>query len=287
MKVFFDKRQSVSANDSFSPSAQKPAQVVESWKRLGIPYEEMTFAPLTAEEIAVAHNRNYVDGVLSCRRNNGFSNRSHQVALALPWVCGSMVAAARHALATGETSFSPTSGAHHAGYAHGGGFCTFNFLVIAAIMVHREGAERVGIIDLDRHYGDGTDDTINRLGLSFITHYTFGAQRVRSGLSAERWLAGLRDDLEQFNGCNLLIYNAGVDSHIDDPLGGILTTGQMSRRDHIVFTAAKELGNPICVSLAGGYQKTSAGSIEPVLSLHDTTFATAWSIMEARLSKAA
>lgn len=287
MKVFYDSRQSVAANSSFSPSAQKPTQVVKSWKRLGIPYEERTFAPLTAEKIALAHDPDYVAGVLACKRNNGFGNKNPEVAKALPWVCGSMAAAALHALTTRETSFSPTSGAHHAGYAHGGGYCTFNFLVIAAILAHRNGAKRVGIIDLDRHYGDGSDDIIRKLDLSFITHYTFGALSVQKGLSAERWLARLSGDLKQFSGCDLLIVNAGVDSHLLDPLGGILTTGQMARRDHIIFNMAHTFGVPICVSLAGGYQKTNSGSIAPVLRLHDTTFATAWSIMEANMAKAA
>lgn len=287
MKVFYDPRQSVPTNESFSPSAQKPAQVVKSWKQLGIPYEERSFAPLTAEEIALAHDPAYVADVLACKRANGFNNKSPEVAKALPWVCGSMVAAALHAYKTGETAFSPTSGAHHAGFAHGGGFCTFNFLVIAAILAHQNGAKRVGIIDLDHHYGDGSADIIRKLDLSFITHYTFGAQYVRKGLSAERWLARLSNDLLQFSGCDLLLYNAGVDSHEFDQLGGILTTGQMARRDHIVFSMAHTLGIPICTSLAGGYQRDDSGSIAPVLRLHDTTFATAWSIMEASMAEAA
>lgn len=287
MIVFYDKSQSVSANDSFSPSAQKPAQVVKSWKRLGIPYEERTFAPLTAEEIALAHDPDYVADVLACKRANGFNNKSLEVAKALPWVCGSMATAALHSFNTGETAFSPTSGAHHAGFSHGGGFCTFNFLIISSILAHRNGAKRVGIIDLDRHYADGSDDIIRKLDLSFITHYTFGAQSVSKGLSAERWLASLSDDLQQFSGCDLLLFNGGVDAHELDPLGGILTTGQMARRDHIVFSVAHTLGIPICVSLAGGYQKTDSGSIAPVLRLHDTTFATAWSIMEASMAEAA
>lgn len=110
---------------------------------------------------------------------------------------------------------------------------------------------------------------------------------MSKGLSAERWLARLSDDLQQFSECDLLLFNGGVDAHELDPLGGILTTGQMARRDHIVFSMAHTVGIPICVSLAGGYQKNSSGSIAPVLRLHDTTFATAWSIMEASMAEAA
>lgn len=105
MKVFYDDRQSVAHNTSFSPSAGKPRKVLESWRKLGIPFETVSFEPLTAEEIALAHDRAFVDGVLACRKPNGFANRNPHVAKALPWVCGSMVAAALHALTTGETSF--------------------------------------------------------------------------------------------------------------------------------------------------------------------------------------
>lgn len=287
MKVFYDERQSVKENDSFSPSAQKPAKVLESWRRSGTPFEECSFAPLTPEEMANAHDRGYVDGVLACTRRNGFGNNNPQVAKALPWICGSMVAAALHAFKTGETSFSPTSGAHHAGYAHGGGYCTFNFLAMAAIKAHAAGAKKVGIVDLDCHYGDGTQDIIERLGLSYVVHYTFGGHDVRLGASAERWLSGLGRDLRRFEGVDLIIYNAGVDSHIDDPLGGILTTGQMARRDHIVFSAARDMGIPVCVSLAGGYQKNALGDISSVLRLHDTTFGAAWGILENSLERAA
>lgn len=82
-----------------------------------------------------------------------------------------------------------------------------------------------------------------------------------------------------FAGCNLLIVNAGVDSHIDDPLGGILTTEQMAKLDRIVFEGAREIGVPVCVSLAGGYQVGEDGIIDAVLRLHDTTLRIAWVIM--------
>ncbi|RYD17356.1 MAG: hypothetical protein EOP88_27005 [Verrucomicrobiaceae bacterium] len=49
-----------------------------------------------------------------------------------------MVHAALHAYKTKESAFSPTSGAHHAGYFNGGGFCTFNHLVLAALKAFRK-----------------------------------------------------------------------------------------------------------------------------------------------------
>lgn len=276
MKVFYDKRQSVANNASLSPSAGKPAQVLESWRNLGIPFAELSFEPLTAADIAMAHERAYVDAVLAGSTENGFGNRDPGVAAALLWVAGSMVAAAIHTLTTRETSFSPTSGAHHACYASGGDFCTFNFLVIAAIKARQAGARRVGILDLDYHYGNGTDDIVQRLDLAFIRHYTSGGDSVATAGTAEQWLKRLPDIVRKFSDADLIIFNAGVDSHLNDPLGGMLTTEQLARRDRIVFETAHEIGVPICTSLAGGYQMAQDGTIEAVLRLHDATFSAAW-----------
>ncbi len=281
MRVFYDKRQSVPGQVSFSPSAGKPTQVLESWRKLGIPFCEQSFAPLTADDIALAHAREYVDGVLSCTQMNGYENRSPEIASALPWVAGSMVAAALHSFMTKEVSFSPTSGAHHACYASGGDFCTFNFLVIAAILAQRAGAGRIGILDLDYHYGNGTDDILARLDLTYVRHYSLGGDQDAKSAAAERWLKRLPGVVGEFSDVDLIIYNAGVDSHIDDPLGGNLTTEQMARRDRIVFEVIREIGVPVCTSLAGGYQSARDGSIDPVLRLHDTTFVSAWEMIES------
>ena len=282
MRVFYDNRQTVDGMFSFSPSARKPALALESWKSLGILFTEQSFTPLDVDEFVMAHDREYVEGVLSCRLKNGYDNRSREFALALPWIAGSMVAAATHSFRTRELSFSPTSGAHHACYASGGDYCTFNFLVIAAIKVRQAGARRIGIVDLDYHYGNGTDDILGRLGLAYIRHYSSGGDPdAKSPNNSERWLKRLPGIVREFADVDLIIYNAGVDSHNNDPLGGNLTTEQMARRDRIVFEAANEMAIPVCTSLAGGYQIAPDGSLNPVLSLHDTTFISAWEIFEA------
>ena len=76
---------------------------------------------------------------------------------------------------------------------------------------------------------------------------------------------------QQFGDCDLLIYQAGADSHIHDPLGGYLSTAQMQRRDHIVFATCRLLNLPVAWNLAGGYQRDEQNSIRPVLDLHDNT----------------
>jgi acetoin utilization deacetylase AcuC-like enzyme len=64
-----------------------------------------------------------------------------------------------------------------------------------------------------------------------------------------------------------LLYQAGADPHIADPLGGWLTTAQLRERDRLVFTRCKALGLPVAWNLAGGYQNP----LRKVLDIHDNT----------------
>ena len=71
---------------------------------------------------------------------------------------------------------APCCGFHHAGYDHAGGFCTFNGLMVTACALRDEGlAGQVGILDFDKHWGDGTDGIIKRLDADWVLDYSAGA----------------------------------------------------------------------------------------------------------------
>ena len=58
---------------------------------------------------------------------------------------------------THRRSLPCVAGTHHAHHAHGSGFTILNDLAVTAAWARREaGVERVAIIDLDVHQGDGT-----------------------------------------------------------------------------------------------------------------------------------
>ena len=254
-------------NDSFSPSAAKPRAAVESWRKLDIPLNVIVPEPASVQDLARAHLPAFVDAVLACRSDNGFGNRSKAVAASLPYTSGAMLAAAREALRNGRVAVAPCSGFHHAGYANAGGFCTFNGLMVTAMALHASGeATRVGILDFDQHYGDGTDNIINRLRIDWINHYSAGEHY---GFSAEarRFLSSISGLVAAMKDCDVILYQAGADPHIDDPLGGWLTTEQLYERDLLVFQAAAALGIPVAWNLAGGYQTP----LRKVLRIHDNT----------------
>lgn len=262
----------VAQTPSFSPSAAKPAQVVASWQRLGVPLQLREPPAVTPEQLSLAHDAAFVRDVLAGKRANGFDNRSREVAATLPFTSGAMLAAARQALAKGGVGIAPCSGFHHAGWSRAAGFCTFNGLMVTAAVLHAEGARRIGILDCDHHYGDGTQDILRRLGAqSWVHHVTVGAT-FHAPEHVEPFFAHLDRWLDELAGCDVVLYQAGADPHVDDPLGGWLTTEQLRERDARVFSALHAAGVPVAWNLAGGYQRDAAGGISPVLRIHDNTF---------------
>jgi acetoin utilization deacetylase AcuC-like enzyme len=113
--VYFSPKQ-LSNPESASPSPRKPEFVVADWIEQGLPIRIVEPVPVSREQIARAHERSYVDGVLDCLLPNGFRGRQRDVADSLPWTSGSFLSAARCALDNGFVACSPTSGFHHAGY---------------------------------------------------------------------------------------------------------------------------------------------------------------------------
>lgn len=272
--VFYTPKLVANFHD-FSPSAGKPSLVLESWKSLGIPLSVVEPEPLTCEEISTAHTTIFVEKILACQKNNGFENRLPAVAESLPYTTGAFVAAAREAVRNKQVAVAPVAGFHHACYDTARNFCTFNGLVIAAQLMKREGlVNKVGVLDFDQHFGDGTWDIIRHLDLkSWLSQYSSGTEYHRTSQSQD-FLDRIPSLVERFASCDLILYQAGADPHVNDPLGGWLNTEQLKARDYLVFTTAKALGIPVAWNLAGGYQE----DFRNVLDIHDNTLQTCWDV---------
>lgn len=274
MKVFYRPEMAVDSR-GYSPSALKPKQAVADWKKRKLDIEICSFEPVTAKELALVHDPKMVKNILAGREANGHNNKIVEVSKSCLYTVGSLVAAAKAAF-TDRIVCSPTSGFHHAGYNYCGCFCTFNGLMVATEIVLEEGlCERVSILDCDQHYGDGTQDIIDRIEKDEVGHWTFGSAYggSRKSFSQQRFLNDLNEflEFEAQAGSGLIIYQAGADPHINDPLGGTMTTEEMLERDQFVFHKAVELNLPIVWLFAGGYQRDENGGIEPVLELHRNT----------------
>ncbi|MBP6627551.1 MAG: hypothetical protein KA187_09080 [Arenimonas sp.] len=267
MRVVYSEAM-VAPAQGYSPSAAKPAAVMEAWRGHwpGLVLREPV--PVSRDDLALAHDRAYVDGVLALRRPNGFGTYVREVADSLLYTTGALLGAARWALAEGGAVAAPVSGFHHARWGSGGGYCTFNGLMVTALVLQREQPGlRVGILDYDFHYGDGTDDILDKLAPPDIVHVTAGERWHEPG-QAQGFMDNIASDLVALQDCDLVLYQAGADPHVDDPLGGFLSTAQLAERDRRVFAGLQAAGIPTAWDLAGGYQQPLAKVIE----IHVNTF---------------
>ena len=292
--IFFNPNQSVPGLDSFSPSAGKPARFVELMQHYQFhnygPQRIGPVTPVTPDDLLRVHSAQYVQGVFDGTTNNGFENRDPRVPVSCLWTIGSMLAAARWALKNPlSPACSPSSGFHHAGTSWGGGYCTFNgLMVVAAKLIGENPSINIGILDCDMHYGDGTADILRTHPQldERILHRTsgkhfYGDDPQEEALEFHVWLHHSIEELNDF-GCDVVLYQAGADMHIQDPLGGFLDDAGMALRDRTVF-AGLEAG--IAWNLAGGYRTSTDIFSDPVLATHYTTLKAAQGRESARAAK--
>lgn len=200
---------------------------------------------------------------------------------------GSAVLAARLALQYGVAVMC-NGGTHHAHRAHGSGWCIFNDHAVAARAAQRDaGVGRVLILDLDVHRGDGTaaifagDASVFTFSLHCDAQPFPDAARSCSsdrdaGLPAgagdaeyasllARHVPALLDELRP----DLVLFNAGVDSHADDSLGLLeLSDAGLAARDALVFDACGARGVPIAAAIGGGYAADHAAIVERHVQTH-------------------
>jgi len=260
--------------ESYSPSAMKPAKVLEAWQASGIPLSLYDVKPIERAALHAVHEQTFVDDVLACVQPNGFGSHSPTVAQSLLYTNASLRDAAVEALRNGCVAVSPTSGFHHAHYSSASAYCTFNGLMVAAhYLLQNKLATKVGIIDCDYHYGNGTDELISKHHLSGkVKHFTAGSRYHRAN-QAEDFFNALKTAVEFMADCDVILYQAGADAHIDDPLGGFLTDEQLYQRDLLLFSLCQQQGVPVAWNLAGGYQKldNDEPDWEAITAIHSNT----------------
>jgi acetoin utilization deacetylase AcuC-like enzyme len=133
---------------------------------------------------------------------------------------------------------------------------------------------KIGILDCDMHYGNGTADILEKDSFPNVIHRTAGEHFLGDDVGSEslEFFAWLHHSIEELNGFgyDLVIYQAGADQHVDDPLGGILNSVEMAQRDRMVL---RNVRAGIAWNLAGGYQvgKTDDVFTDPVIQLHWNT----------------
>lgn len=223
--------------------------------------------------IEAVHDPAYVEEVLTLtvpqakERRIGFPV-TQRVMLRSTLSPGGTWAAARLARIHGFAA-NAAGGSHHALADSGAGYCVFNDLAIAANRLIAEGeADRILILDLDVHQGDGTASLLagraDIFTLSIHAEKNFPVRKARStldiglpdGVEDAAYLAILHDTLPRVLddfAPDLILYQAGVDPHGDDRLGRLaLTDAGLDARDRYVMRQARARAIPVASTMGGG-----------------------------------
>jgi acetoin utilization deacetylase AcuC-like enzyme len=175
-------------------------------------------------------------------------------------------------------------GTHHAHPDFGSGFCIFNDCAVAArVLLRRREVEKILIVDLDVHQGDGsaacfqTDERVTTFSVHAASN--FPLRKVNSdidiplpdGTEDGDYLAAIGDQLPNVLDAvkpQLVLFNAGVDPHRDDRLGRLhLSDDGLLMRDRLVLDACLRRKIPVATVIGGGYD-----NLEPLVRRHAIVF---------------
>ena len=240
--------------------------------------------PCSIETLNYAHSKDYIldiknktlskDGI----KKIGFPLVESVVQRSLI-ATGGTVLASKLAINYG-IACNTAGGSHHANYDGGAGYCVFNDVAVAAhYLINRGLANKILIVDLDVHQGNGNSDIFkeNRNVFTFSMHSktNYPAKKSTSDLDVELednledqiYIKILKHHLIELNKENFdyVFYIAGVDIHFNDRLGKLKISDEgIKERDEIVTENFFSKGIPLCGVLGGGYNK----DIKKLVELH-------------------
>lgn len=245
----------------------------------------LTPSKVAANDLKKVYNPEYVEQLTQgqldpkAMRRIGFP-WSQQLVDRTMTAVGGTVLTAQQALMHGK-ALNLTGGYHHAFANYGSGFCMFNDLYLAALsMLQDTNIDKVLIFDCDVHQGDGTAKlaennphvfTVSLHGEKNFPHrkqvsnMDFGLPKgAKDAEYLETVDCALNLAINSFQP-DAVIYDGGVDVHINDDLGHLdITTDGVYQRDSLVFELCQQKGLPIAAVIGGGYQR----DIDALVNVH-------------------
>ncbi len=253
--------------------------------------KENLFEPEQCPEEAIlrAHDEEYwnrlKDGSLSEQeiRKSGFPY-SEQLIIRESTIMEGTRKASDYALVHG-CSMNIAGGTHHAYRSGPEGFCLLNDLAIAAyFLLEEKGLERILIVDLDVHQGNGTakifenDPRVFTFSMHGEKNYPFHKERsdldieLKDGTEDKDYLHILEENINRLMKellPDFVLFQSGVDVLETDQLGRLnLSMQGCAIRDRIVLESCQKHGIPITASMGGGYSK----DINLIVEAHCNTF---------------
>ena len=244
----------------------------------------------SAETLSYAHSENYISSI-----KNKTLSKEDVKKIGFPLVdsvvqrslvaTGGTVLASKLAINYG-ISCNTAGGSHHASYDGGAGYCVFNDIAVAAhYLLNRGLANKILIVDLDVHQGNGNSEIFkdNRSVFTFSMHSksNYPAKKSSSDLDVElednleddAYIKTLKHYLNELNQENFdfVFYIAGVDIHFNDRLGKLKISDEgIKFRDELVIENFFSKRIPFCGVLGGGYNKDFNKLVELHSILHQS-----------------
>lgn len=230
----------------------------------------------TVEELELVHDLDYVQRFLAgdlpadVVRRIGLTPWTDAIVERTLRLTGGTLEAYEQIVDGAPAAGNLAGGTHHAFADGGAGYCVFNDLAICARRALDEGfAERVAVVDLDVHQGDGTaallaDETrVATYSLHCAENFPYRKRNsdrdvdIEEGAGDRRYLERLRSTLpgflEEFEP-EFVLFQSGVDSLACDTHGRLsVTRSGLRQRNRAVFDLVESLDAPVLVTMGGGY----------------------------------
>ena len=228
------------------------------------------------QDLLLAHDKIFVEKFLT----NTLSTQEKRKIGLQPWnnhiiertmrIMGGSVSAVDSAI-KGSISANMAGGTHHAFHHYGAGYCVFNDLAVSAYVAKRDfNIQKILIIDLDVHQGDGTASILkedkNTFTFSMHCEKNYPLKKEKSDLDISllkdtndsTYLEILEKNLKKLENVKseMIFFQAGVDTLKSDNLGYLsLSHSGLKIRNKMILRFAEKRENPIVVFMGGGYSR--------------------------------
>ena len=269
----------------------KFSELAKYLKEKKIVKEFINPSPCSIETLSKAHSLDYINNI-----KNKTLDKDGVKKIGFPLVdsvvkrsfiaTGGTVLSAKLAIKSG-ISCNTAGGSHHANFDGGAGYCVFNDVAVAAkYLIERGLANKILIVDLDVHQGNGNADIFKDdnhvFTFSMHSKTNYPAKKSLSNYDVELedntedkvYLDKLKQCLHELNKYffDFVFYIAGVDIHYNDRLGKLKISDEGVRtRDQIVIENFFSQRIPLCGVLGGGYNKNFEKLVELHSYLHETS----------------
>jgi acetoin utilization deacetylase AcuC-like enzyme len=283
------------------PERMERAHVFDAVATRWVEKDGLTVAPrpATMDELLRVHDRGYLEAVAATAgravmldADTFTSPESIEIA---SLAAGAAVQAVAHALDARESAFALVRPpGHHAERDKAMGFCLYNNVAVAAAHALARGLERVAVVDIDVHHGNGTqwmfyDDprvlylsthqfpfypgtgAASEIGTGNGAGFTFNVPLEAGATDADYALvyrSAIVPVLGRFSP-QLLLVSAGFDAHVRDPLASMRVT----TRGYATLVRELKAAAPngaLALVTEGGYELTAlAACLEASLEVLD------------------